>query len=227
MPKTHNALRRCPPASRHIPSRRRSAPETKARILEAALNEFAVHGFSGARVDSIAARADVNKRMLYAYFGNKRALWLASLEHVYTAKRSEENRIDINHLSPDESMRALVRFNFCYHVAHPEFIALVNNENLMGARTLRQSSLVQKLYSPLLKALTDVLYRGQKTNVFRSGVDPMQLYISIAALGYFYCSNAHTLSAIFSKNLGSPSQMKSHENHVVDVIMGYLRPESP
>ncbi len=202
--------------------RERSAAGTKARILEAALREFAARGFAGARVDVIASHAKANKRMLYAYVGNKDALWLATLESVYAAKRQEERRLAIASLSPEEAMRALIRFNFRYHREHPEFVTLVNNENLMGARKLERSKLVPQLYSPLLETLTDVLRRGQKARVFRTGVDPMQLYISIAALGYFYCSNIRTLSVIFATSLASPTGMRRREAHVIDVVMSYL-----
>jgi len=201
---------------------KRSAAATKARILEAALSEFATRGFAGARVDVIAGQARANKRMLYAYVGNKDALWLATLETVYAAKRQQERQLDLGKLSPEEAMRTLVRFNFRYHLEHPEFVALVNNENLMGASRLRRSKLVPQLYSPLLETLTEVLRRGQQAQVFRGGIDPMQLYISIAALGYFYCSNIRTLSVIFASELGSRSGRKQREEHVVDVVMSYL-----
>ena len=211
------------PKSRKSPKpRKRSAAGTKTRILEAALSEFATRGFAGARVDVIAAQAKSNKRMLYAYVGNTDALWLATLESVYAAKRREERQLDIDKLSPDEAMRALIRFNFRYHLDHPEFVTLVNNENLMGARRLKRSKLVPELYSPLLETLTGLLRRGQKAKVFRGGVDPMQLYISIAALGYFYCSNMRSLSAIFTRTLASKASVKQREAHVVDVVMSYL-----
>jgi TetR/AcrR family transcriptional regulator len=211
-----------PPAPKSRKPRKRSAEGTKARILEAALSEFATRGFSGARVDVIAAQAKSNKRMLYAYVGNKDALWLATLESVYAAKRREERQLAIAELSPDEAMRTLIRFNFRYHLDHPEFVTLVNNENLMGARKLRKSKLVPQLYSPLLETLTEVLRRGQKAKVFRTGIDPMQLYISIAALGYFYCSNIRTLSVIFASSLATPAGMREREGHVIDVVMSYL-----
>lgn len=201
---------------------KRSAAGTKARILDAALAEFAARGFAGARIDVIAREARANKRMLYAYVGNKDALWLATLESIYVAKRREERELDTGSLSPEDAMRALIRFNFRYHLDHPEFVALVNNENLMGARMLKRSRLVPQLYSPLLKTLTEVLRRGQKVKVFRGGVDPMQLYISIAALGYFYCSNMRSLSAIFATALSSRASVKRREDHVVDVVMSYL-----
>lgn len=196
----------------------------RERILDAALAEFAACGFAGARVDAIAERAEINKRMLYAYVGNKEALWLAVLERIYEQMRLKERALDLMRLSPEEGMDVLVRFNFRYHADHPEFLALLNDENLQRGRNLQRSTRVRQMYSPLLTLINDLLARGQATGVFRGGVDPMQLYISIAALSYFYCSNIHTLSAIFGRTLAAPDEMLTREQHVVDVVAGYLRP---
>jgi AcrR family transcriptional regulator len=196
----------------------------RERILDAALAEFAERGFAGARVDAIAERAEINKRMLYAYVGNKEALWLAVLERVYEEMRLEERALDLMRLTPEDGMEALVRFNFRYHAEHPAFLALLNDENLQRGRNLQRSTRVREMYSPLLAMINDLLVRGQAEGVFRDGVDPMQLYISIAALSYFYCSNIHTLSAIFGRPLAASEEMLVREQHVVDFVSGYLRP---
>jgi AcrR family transcriptional regulator len=197
------------------------------RILDAALAEFAARGFAGARVDAIAERAEINKRMLYAYVGNKDALWLAVLERVYEEMRDRERALDLMRLTPEAGMDVLVRFNFRYHAEHPEFLAMLNDENLQQGRNLKQSTRVRQMYSPLLALISDLLARGQATGVFRDGVDPMQLYISIAALSYFYCSNIHTLSAIFGRTLSAPDEMLMREQHVVDFVAHALRPATP
>ncbi|HYM33039.1 MAG TPA: TetR/AcrR family transcriptional regulator [Candidatus Cybelea sp.] len=202
---------------------RRRPDVTRRRIFEAAAAEFAGKGLAGARVDEIARRAGSNKRMLYQYYGNKEALWLSVLEHAYEAIREEERLLDVGRLDPVEGMRRLVAYNVRYTGAHPEFIALLNSENLHRARYLKKSRKVQSLYSPLLAMIGDVLERGRRQGVFRSGVDPMQLYISIASLGYFYYSNIHTLSTIFGRKLSSAKARKARERHVVDMVLGYLK----
>ncbi|MDR3470489.1 MAG: TetR/AcrR family transcriptional regulator [Devosia sp.] len=199
------------------------ADGSRERILEAAIAEFTLHGFAGARVDAIAERAEINKRMLYAYVGNKRDLWGAALERVYEGKRAEERKLNLQRLAPDEAMALLVRFNFRYHTDHPEFMAMLNGENLLRGVNLRESKRVTELYSPLITLISDVLARGQEAGVFRHGVDPMQLYISIVGLGYFYCSNQYTLSAIFERELDQMEEILIREQHIVDVILGYLR----
>jgi AcrR family transcriptional regulator len=200
------------------------AAATRGRILEAALAEFAANGLAGARVDEIAARAGANKRMLYAYFGAKEDLWLAALEAAYAAKRAEEERLDVTHLPPAEALARLVSFNLRYTARHPEFVALLNQENVHHAIHLRRSADVPALYSPLTGRLREVLARGAAEGQFRRDVDPLQLYLSIVALGHFTVANRHTLSTIFGTDLGSEAALDAREAHALALVLGYLRP---
>jgi len=208
------------------PRRTRQPEDTRRRILEAAVAEFSAKGLAGARVDQIAARAGANKRMIYRYFGNKEALWLVVLEHVYEAMRVQERALDVLSLDPREAMKRLVEFNFRFSAEHPELIALLNNENLHRARYLRRSATVPALYSPLLAMIGEILERGEKQGIFRRGVDPMQLYIDMAALGYFFLSNTYTLSTIFGADLSQAAARAERQRHMVEVVLGYLRPDA-
>ena len=207
-------------------SRRESprAAATRQRILDAALAEFAAKGLAGARVDEIAARAGANKRMLYAYVGSKEELWLAVLERAYAAKRAEERELRVDALAPAEGMARLVRFNLRYTAAHPEFVSLLNQENIHRAAYLKRSERVRALYSPMLDLIRGLLVRGEAEGVFRRGVDPMQLYVTIIGVGHFYVANGHTLSTIFGTPLGTEAALEAREQHCVDVVLGYLRP---
>jgi AcrR family transcriptional regulator len=200
------------------------ASATRQRILDAALAEFAEKGLAGSRVDDIAARAGANKRMLYAHFGSKEELWLTVLEIAYAAKRAEERLLEVDSLPPREAMTRLVSFNLRYTSRHPEFVALLNQENLHRAAYLKRSEDVPALYSPILEALRGVLARGAAEGVFRAGVDAMQLYISILALGHFYVANRHTLSTIFGAPLDTEAAIAAREAHIAEVVLGYLRP---
>ena len=210
-----------PPAAKGLSAR---AAATRQRILDAALGEFAEKGLAGARVDEIAARAGANKRMLYAHFGSKEELWLVVLERAYAAKRAEERAMAVEGLAPAEAMARLIAFNLRYTARHPEFVALLNQENLHRAAYLRRSEDVPALYSPLLEALRGVLARGEAAGVFRARVDAMQLYIDILALGHFYVANRHTLSTIFGAPLDTEAAIAAREAHIAEVVLGYLRP---
>jgi AcrR family transcriptional regulator len=205
------------------PARVRRDPErTRARILGAARIEFARRGLGGARVDQITARAGSNKRMIYYYFGNKEALFLAALESAYEHIRKAEQSLKLTDLDPVEGMRRLVRFTWEYYLAHPEFITLLNSENLHRARHLKKSKQIRALHSPLVAMLESLLQRGQRAGEFRRGADPVQLYISIAALGYFYLSNNHTLSTIFGQDLMRTRALKQRLAHMTELVLGYL-----
>lgn len=205
------------------PERVRRDPErTRARILEAARIEFARRGLGGARVDQITARAGSNKRMIYYYFGNKEALFLAALESAYEQIRKAEQSLKLTDLAPAEGMRRLVRFTWEYYLAHPEFITLLNSENLHRARHLKKSKQIRAMHSPLVAMLEELLARGQRAGAFRRGVDAVQLYISIAALGYFYLSNNHTLSTIFGRDLRRPQALAQRLAHMTELVLGYL-----
>ena len=206
---------------------RRDPARTRAAILRAAAAEFAAQGLSGASVNEIAARAGVNKRMLYHYFGAKEDLYLAVLEDTYARIRSAERTLELGHLPPGEAVERLVRFTWDHFVRHPEFLALLNIENMERARHLRRSARVREMHSPLVDLLADVLGRGAAQGAFRDGVDAVELYVSIAALCYFYLSNRHTLGVIFDRDLSAEEALRRRVDHVAEVVAGYLRPLGP
>lgn len=200
----------------------RDPEATREAILSAATDEFAQHGLAGARVDRIAERAGVNKRMLYYYFGQKDGLFLAVLEGAYQRIREEEHTLNLTQVEPTEAIRRLVAFTWDYYIAHPEFITLLNTENLYRAGHLKKSSRVRTWHSPFVAMIAEVLERGRKAGVFRAGVDPVQLYISIAGLSYFYLSNRYTLSTIFDRDLMTPKSRVERLSHMTDLVLGYL-----
>jgi TetR/AcrR family transcriptional regulator len=208
-------------------SARRDPDATKSKILAAAWHEFAQKGFAGGRVDAIAARSGANKRMIYHYYGDKEGLFIAVLEAAYDRARSAEQALDLQHMAPEAAMRRMVEFTFDSFVKDRSFIQLLNNENLYKARHLRKSTRVPRMHSPLIGMIDDILRRGAASGAFRAGVDATQLWISIAALGYFYFSNIHTLSAIFDRDLADAKSVGERRAHVVDLVLESLRPVRP
>jgi hypothetical protein len=70
--------------------------------------------------------------------------------------------------------------------------------------------------------IADVLERGARSGLFRPGVDPIQLYISIAGISYFYLSNNYTLATIFDRDLLAPKARLERLTHMTDLVLGYL-----
>lgn len=201
----------------------RSAEASRAKILDAARFEFVTHGLSGARVDRIAERAGVNKNLIYHYFGSKDDLYLQILETIYSDLRASQRDLQVRDLAPIEGMRSLVGHTFDHFVATPDLIRLMSIENIHYARYLKRSKVVKPLYTPLLQSIEHLLARGQADGVFRRDVDPVDLYLSISALAYFYLSNRHTLSWIFDQKFDAPERLAQRRAHVVDMVLSYLR----
>ena len=202
--------------------RLRDAERSQGVILAAARDEFAEFGLGGARVDRIAERAGLNKRLIYYYFADKETLFQAVLEQSYRDIRAAEQQLNLLEVEPIDAVRRLVRFTWDYYLAHPEFLTLLNSANLHKARHLAESKRARELNSPLIETLAAVLERGRRDGSFRGGIDPVQLYVSIAGMAYFYLSNSYTLSAIFGRDLLTPKARSERLSHMTDVILGYL-----
>ncbi len=203
--------------------RTRDSVKTKAEILVAGRAEFAERGFEGARVDAIAALAGANKRLLYHYYGNKEELYRAVLLDAYQEIRRGERALSLDQFGPVEAMDRLVRFTFRHFLANPWFPRLLNTENIENARFLKTMPDIQALHSPLVGQITTIVERGAELGVFRRDVDPVQLYISIAALGFFYVSNMATLSVIFARDLSGIDMVQEREAQAVQMVLDYLR----
>lgn len=196
----------------------------RARILAAATREFAGHGFGGARIDRIAGLAGANKRMVYYHIGDKEALYLAVLEAAYAQIREAERKLNLAALGPKDAMVTLLTFTWDYYLQHPEFLSLLNEENQLGANFLRSSRQVRKMRSPFVSLISDILRRGAASGELRAGIDPIELYISIAGLCYFYQSNSATLSIVFGRDLLSRAAKSRRLAHMVDFLLAALRP---
>ena len=202
--------------------RLRDADRSQAAILAAARDEFAEFGLGGARVDRIAERAGLNKRLIYYYFEDKETLFQAVLEQAYRDIREQERTLHLLELEPAQAVRRLIEFTWNYYLEHPEFLTLLNSANLHKARHLEGSQRARQLNSPLIEMLAGILERGRRDGTFRGGVDALQLYVSIAGMSYFYLSNNPTLSAIFGRDLMAPKARSERLSHMCDVILGYL-----
>ncbi|SDI26051.1 TetR/AcrR family transcriptional regulator [Propionivibrio dicarboxylicus] len=200
----------------------RNKERTQSLILAAATEEFAEKGFAGARIEKIAERSGSNKRMLYYYYQNKEDLFLAVMESAYKTIRDAESELHLLDLQPVEAIRRLITFTWDYYLQHPEFLRLLNTENLYHAEHIRRSKNIGFYNSKLIDTLNEILIRGQSEKLFRGGVDPLQLYISIAALSYFYLSNNDTLSAVFGRDLNTPKAKVERLQHMTDIVLGYL-----
>ena len=201
----------------------RDAEATRQDILAAATAEFARKGLGGARVDEIAARAKANKRMIYHYFGSKEKLFTTVLEEAYGHIRSAELKLPLADLPPEEALEKLLRFTWDYYLAHPEFLSLVNSANLHKARHVKNSARFKTSGPPFVGLVKSILDRGAALGVFRGGIDPVQLNITIAAVGYYYLTNRFTGEILFERDFMTPPRLAERFAFNLDTILRLVR----
>ena len=207
------------PAQNKNKPKLRDADATQKRILAAAKKEFAKSGLGGARVDVIAERAKANKRMIYHYFNSKEELFTRVLEDAYVGIRSAELKLDLEHKDPKDALEELIRFTWDYYLKNPEFITLVNSANLHKARHLKKSETFHAVSQRFVGMVSGLLDRGVEEGIFRPGIDPVQLNITIAAIGYYYLTNRFTGSIMFERDLVTPEALEERLRFNIETIM--------
>ena len=147
-------------------------------------------------MEAIAERAGVNKKLIYYYFDGKDELFLAVLEQTYADIREAEREL---HLEAAEPLQAIAEPGGLHLAPLPRAPGVPRPAQQREHASRRPPEALARgsaqMNSPLIEVLAEVLERGEQSGELRGGIDPMQLYISIAGLAYFYLSNKHTLSA--------------------------------
>jgi AcrR family transcriptional regulator len=204
-----------------------NAEASRTEILSAATREFSEKGLSGARVDEIAERTKINKRMIYYYFESKDGLYRAVLERCYGHIRMSESAMDLESLSPEDALRKLVRHTFDYHSMHPDFVRLVMNENIHQGAHIGSIPSIKTRNRHVLATLRALLDRGIEAGSFRGDLDPVELHMSISALCFYNVSNRYTFSRIFERDMSSPEAVAARREVVVDMIMRWCAAPVP
>jgi AcrR family transcriptional regulator len=210
-------------AAKKTAPRTNDPARTMADILEVATREFAEKGLTGARIDVIAEAMRTSKRMIYYYFGNKEGLYLAVLEEAYRRIRTIEAEAHLDDLAPEDALRRLVGHTVDYQWAHPDFVRLVQSENIQRAQYLAQSKSIRQLNVPAIVGLRRVLERGQKSGVFRAAIDAVDLHMSISALSVFNVANRHTFGLIFERDLESPGALIARRDSIIEMVVRFVR----
>ena len=195
---------------------------TREAIVDAAVREFAQEGFGGARIERISKRAETSDRMLYYHFESKESLFLAALEKVHDDMIAAEERINLEQLDPREGLKRLIAFIWRYFQEHPEFISLVNAENMYGARHVHQSERIKQSAVPQLRIVEDLLVRGVTAGHFRRDVTVIELHLTIVSLCYYYQSNAATMSNFLGFDMKQQEACDAWLTHVTRIVSEFL-----
>lgn len=208
------------------PGRKRDSERTRAALMKAALKEFSQHGFSGGRIDRIAKAAKCNIRMLYHYFGDKKGLYIAVLEAAYADLRQKEAALQIDVEQPLEGLLELMRFTYVYFENNPQFEGLLRAENMTQGKFVSRSKPVPEGAFSLKKTVGELIASGQAKGVFRDGLDPVHVYVTIVALSRFHLANAYSMSAVMGVGMRDKEWRRERLDHCLALLKAYLlRPE--
>lgn len=196
--------------------------DTRLRILNAAIDEFCLHGRSGASTARIVATAGCNIRMIYHYFGNKDGLYRAALLQVYAELRNAEKRESFWSSSPREGVARLTQFTFDYMDANPRFPKMILAENLAGGETVAALEEPFAGSRDLMSNLESLIAEGYASGDFGRQPRAFDLYLTILALSFIHISNRHTLGVTFGVDLGAPDFLAARRAQVIDAVLAYL-----
>jgi AcrR family transcriptional regulator len=196
-----------------------SAQATREKILKAATQVFAKHGYQGGSVDKISRAAKSVDRMIYYYFGSKEGLFIEVIEGIYRRMNEAEAQLRLNTDDPVAALGQVIDFVLGYYREHPEFITLLNTENLLQGRHIKQSPRAAQYSSPAIAVIADILARGQARGQFRSDLRARDVYLLIVSTGYFLMSNRYTLSAFLGERVDAPEQTRAWQAFVTDAVL--------
>ncbi|WP_248324045.1 MULTISPECIES: TetR family transcriptional regulator [unclassified Caballeronia] len=203
---------------------KRDPEGTRRRILEAATDQFSKFGLAGARVDAISELAGSNERMLYYYFGSKELLYVAVLESMYKGFAQKESSLDLTGLEPSEAIAALAQSIWTYLWDSPQWLNLINNENLHQGRYLKEFEKLDEAILPVVEVIKAILERGADAGQFRKGVDPLDFYVTLIGMGYYIASNRFTLNAFTGRDYVNVENRERISAMHVEMLLGFLRP---
>ncbi|UUQ66827.1 TetR family transcriptional regulator [Pseudomonas fuscovaginae UPB0736] len=204
-------------------SRKNNPEKTRENILQEAIVEFVQQGLSGARVDAIAERTHTSKRMIYYYFGSKEQLYVEVLEKLYGEIRSTESRLNLTALEPREAIRRMVEFTFDHHDRNVDFVRIVSIENIHKGEYVKRSGAIHSLNVTIVTALSEILERGAREGVFRSGLDPLDVHILVSSFCFYRVSNRHTLGVLFQIDLPDEQVKARHREMICEAVLRYLQ----
>lgn len=223
---TARAKRAAPGASRVVGDgtrqpgvRELSAQATRDGILKAATKVFAKYGFDGGSVEKISSAAKSVDRMLYYYFGNKEGLFIAVIEDMYRQMNEAEAQLDLNTAQPVQALKDVIAFVLNYYRRHPEFVTLLNTENLHQGRHIVKLDQAAQYSSPAIAVIRRILQTGVQQGLFRQDVVARDVYLLIVSTGYFYMSNRFTLSAFMGEDLQAPPAFEHWQHFVTDTVL--------
>ena len=196
------------------------APSPDA-VVHAALTAFARKGYSGAKVESLAKKTGMTKRMIHYHFGDKRGLYTAALRLALEQLAPPENILNRSHAVPVEGMRRFVDALYHAFLHNPDAVRLVLRENLDPAIEAEDASVLAGVRNVTLHA-ERLLLAGQDAGAFRPGITAVDLLTLISSLCLYRVGNAATVKHVFGVDTESRRNIDGMRRMVIDAVLAFL-----
>lgn len=203
----------------------RNPQKSKAAILNAAETEFALKGFFGARVDEIANKANINKRMIYAYFGDKESLYNAVLLNTYSKMEEVESNLIERDLNGIELVKEIISTYFDFLYNNPSFVNILMWENLNKGNYLKkiENTVIER---KTISHFIDAIEKGKSNGIFKEDIDSYNTVLSMITTCFANFSNQYTLSRLFHTDLTDKEIIEERKQHTIELITSYLIKEN-
>lgn len=197
----------------------RDAQITQQQILDAAEYEFARHGLKGARLSAIAVRANITTAMIHYYFENKEGLYKVVLQRPIDEIQVMVNGLNLDHLSPEDALKEIIRVAIAYEAANPHRQMLWFQEATQNQGLYFKQSNVQSLYEHILK----ILERGMAEGCFRT-LDPFLTLTHILSVCIFYFVVHENWKHLAPEiNRLSPEMVEKHSVAATEFILAAVK----
>lgn len=201
----------------------RDPEATQTAILDAAEEEFAKYGLSGARTEEIAAKTGVTKAMIYYYFKSKEQLYQAVLERIIFSYVNSIKPEELEQLPPEAALEKLVRGQVAADVTYPHNIPIQCHEAMQNQGKYYRSILTSERAQKLFTIVTAILERGIAEGCFRQ-VHPQHTVINILGACSFYFIAYENLKNLWQgASLRSPEMIEQHTQEVVNLVLAGVR----
>ncbi len=187
-----------------VKNRKEKSDKTTERILAAARTVFAEKGYSGAHIDAIADRADVNKATIYYQIGDKDTLYAHVIHQVIGNTAQNIAQVVASSENPEEQLKAYITFIAETVDKNPELPSIMMREVASGGVTMPR--VVMEDIASVLAILARILDEGKKRAVFIDTV-PFLIHMMIMGTILFY----KKASPIKDKQSWISAALKAHD----------------
>jgi TetR/AcrR family transcriptional regulator len=214
-----------------VPSKKKAKPvkpstpesgDARARIFNAAAEEFATRGLAGARTESIAKAAGVNIALVFYYFHSKEELYSTVLEEMFSRWHDALIAPLRQPGTPEQRMMRYVEAYFDHAAASVWKPRLVQQELMHTKHSPTMKKMLKKYVKPVFAEVTKVLEEGIAGGSFRKGIDVENFIYSVGPLVAQYFSHCAALMEISGKDMLSPERVKARRVAVLDVVSAAL-----